>query len=162
MVFGFFNALLKAYGYLGVFIVSLLGSSTVILPLPSFAIIFAAGVLLNPFLIGLIGGIGSSIGETTAYAVGFGGEKIIEKKWKKYLAKSEKLFEKYGGFFIITVFAATPLPYDVIGILSGSLKYPFKKFFTATLIGKLIQSLILSYAGFYSINWILDVFTSFS
>lgn len=162
MVFIFFSSLIKLYGYLGVFLVSLLGSSTVILPLPSVTVIFAAGALLNPLFVGLIGGLGSSIGELTAYAIGFGGEKILEKKLKKYIANAEKLFEKHGGFIIIILFAVTGIFYDVIGILSGTLKYPVKKFFIATLIGKLLLYLILAYAGFYSVNWILEVFSSFS
>ncbi|RLC78767.1 MAG: hypothetical protein DRI61_09280, partial [Chloroflexi bacterium] len=39
---------LAAYGYAGVFLVSLLGNATVILPAPSLALVFALGSALSP------------------------------------------------------------------------------------------------------------------
>jgi len=151
---------LAAYGYIGIFLISLIGSSTIIFPLPSAAFVFAAGAVLNPFLVGLLAGIGATLGEFTGYALGLGGRKLVKNKWKNQINKVKKLFQKYGGFFIILVFAATPLPDDVTGIIGGMLKYPIKKFFIASLIGKILLHVVLAYAGFYSIKWILDVFTS--
>jgi membrane protein DedA with SNARE-associated domain len=119
-------------------------------------------MFLDPFLLGLVGGLGAALGEFTGYGIGFGGRKLIEKKWKKDMNKTEKLFQKYGGFLIILLFAATPLPDDIVGILGGSLGYPAKKFFVATLIGKIILHWILAYGGFYGVNWVLDMFASFS
>ncbi|MBN2203367.1 MAG: VTT domain-containing protein [Candidatus Aenigmarchaeota archaeon] len=158
----FFLMLLEAYGYLGVLLVSMIGSSTIFLPLPSIAVIFAASSLLNPVLVGIFSGLGSTIGEGTAYALGFGGEKIIEKRWKKDIAKLEQLFARHGGFFMIMFLAMTPLPFDIIGIFSGTVKYPFKKFFLATLIGKIVLHTVVALAGFYSIGWVLETFASFS
>ncbi len=158
----FFISLMKTYGYLGIFLVNLIGSSTIIFPLPSSIVTFTAGAVLNPFFVGLFSGLGSAIGEFTGYALGFGGRKVIEKKYKKDIKKTERLFQKYGGFLIIVLFAATPLPDDVVGIIGGTLKYPLKKFFIASLIGKTILNLILAYGGFYGINWILNVFSPFS
>jgi membrane protein DedA with SNARE-associated domain len=162
MVLEFFNVLITSYGYLGIFLVSLIGSASIFFPLPSAFLVFGSALILDPFLLGLAGGLGAAIGEFTGYVLGFGGRKLIKKKWKRDLDKTEKLFQKYGGFLIITVFAATPLPDDIVGILGGTIKYPFKKFFLATLIGKLILHWILAYGGFYGINWVLDVFASFS
>lgn len=151
--------ILAAYGYIGIFLISLIGSSTIIFPWPSAVFVFAAGASLNPFLVGLLAGIGATIGEFTGYALGLGGRKLIKNRWKNQINKIEKLFHRYGGFFIILIFAATPLPDDVTGIVGGMLKYPVKKFFIASLIGKIILHVILAYAGLYSIKWILDVLT---
>jgi membrane protein YqaA with SNARE-associated domain len=158
MLLEFFNTLIKTYSYFGIFLVSLIGSASIFFPLPSTFVVFAAALFLDPFLLGLVGGLGAAIGEFTGYGIGVGGRKLIKKKWKKSMNKTEKLFQKYGGFLIIAIFAATPLPDDIVGILGGSLKYPVKKFFIATLIGKLILHWILAYGGFYGINWILDIF----
>ena len=49
-----------AYGYPGVFLVSLLGNATVILPAPSLAAVFAMGAVLNPVLVGLVAGVGEA------------------------------------------------------------------------------------------------------
>jgi membrane protein YqaA with SNARE-associated domain len=162
MVIEIFNALVGTYGYLGVFLVSMLGSATIFLPLPSTFVVFFSAAFLNPLLLGLVGGLGAAIGELTGYVLGFGGKKLIERKWKKKLVETEKLFQKHGGFLIILIFAATPLPDDIVGLLGGSLGYPVKRFFLATLIGKIILHLILAYGGYYSLNWVLEVFASFS
>jgi len=158
----FFMSLIETYGYFGIFLVNLIEASTIIFPFGFALIIFASGAILNPFFVGLSAGLGAAIGEFTGYAIGLGGRKVIEKKWKKDIKKTEKLFQKYGGFLVIVLFAATPLPDDVVGILGGTLKYPLKKFFIASLIGKIILNLALAYGGFYGINWVLSVFSPFS
>jgi membrane protein DedA with SNARE-associated domain len=154
----FFISLIENYGYYGTFLVSLAGSSTVLVPLPFFVVIITAGYKLNPFFVGLSAGLGAAIGELTGYGLGFSGRNIIEKRRKKGMEKVEGLFQKYGGFLVIFLFAATPLPDDIVGILAGSLKYPLKKFFIASLIGKIIFNMTLAYAGSYGINWIIDIF----
>jgi len=148
---------LVSYGYFGIFLISLIGSSTIIFPIPSAAFVFAAGVFLNPLLVGLFAGSGAAIGEFTGYALGLGGRKVIKKKWKDKINKIEKLFQKYGGFVMLIVFAATPLPDDIVGLFCGISRYEIKKFFIAVLIGKIILHLILAYAGLYGISWILEI-----
>jgi membrane protein YqaA with SNARE-associated domain len=149
---------LKSYGYTGIFLINLIASSTIIIPLPAAVFVFSFGSILNPFLVGVLAGVGSAIGELTGYALGIGGREILRGKWKKQIIKVEKLFEKYGGFLIIFVFAATPLPDDIVGIAGGVMKYPVKKFFVASLLGKIVLNLALAYAGFYGVNWILQYF----
>ncbi|NIM46652.1 MAG: hypothetical protein GTN40_00625 [Candidatus Aenigmarchaeota archaeon] len=158
MILEFFTSLVQTYGYLGVFLVSLIGSSTIIFILPTDIIVFAAGAILDPLLVGILAGLGEAIGEIVGYVLGLGGRKIINKKYKKDIKKWEKKFKKYGGFFIIVLFAATPLPDDIVGIIGGTLRYPFKKFLLASFIGKTIMALVLAYGGFYGINWILQFF----
>lgn len=162
MVLEIFNVLISTYGYFGVFLVSMIGSASIFLPLPSTFVVFFSALFLDPLLLGIAGGLGAAIGELTGYGLGVGGRKIIQRKWKKDFRNAEKLFEKYDGFLIIAVFAATPLPDDIVGLVGGSIGYPVKKFFLATLIGKLVLHLILAYGGFYSVGWVLDVFASFS
>jgi membrane protein YqaA with SNARE-associated domain len=135
--------------------------------LPLFVLIFFAGGLLNPFLVGVIAGIGSAIGELVAYAVGFGGRRVIDRKKVKlkkrglgqWLRRGEAWMHKRGGFFVIFIFALTPLPDDVIGIICGSIKYDIKRFFIACALGKIILSLGLAYAGYYGLGWVLGYIT---
>lgn len=149
---------LRGYGYIGIFLVNLIGSATIFLPIPSAAFVFTSGIFLNPLLVGIIGGLGSAIGEFTGYALGLGGRVALKKRWKKQIDNIEKLFEKYGWFFVIFIFAATPLPDDIAGIAAGILKYPVKKYFLAVLIGKIVLHLVIAYAGFYGLHWILHYF----
>ncbi len=157
-MFEFFSSLLQTYGYFGLFLINLIGSATIIFPMPSAIFVFAAGAFLNPVLVALSSSLGCALGELTGYAVGIGGRKVIEKKWKKWIKRTEKMFCKYGGFWVIILFAATPLPDDIVGIVGGTLDYPLKKFFVASFIGKLILNLALAYGGFYGIDWILKNF----
>jgi membrane protein YqaA with SNARE-associated domain len=159
MILEFFMALLETYGYFGIFLVNLIAASTIIFPLPSSVFVFAAGAFMNPFLVGLFAALGCTVGEFSGYALGLGGRKVIKKKWEKWITKTEKWFQKYGAFWIIVLFAATPLPDDVVGVLSGVLNYPLKRFFIASFIGKLILNLALAYGGLYGIKWILGVFS---
>ncbi|MCX6819541.1 MAG: VTT domain-containing protein [Candidatus Aenigmarchaeota archaeon] len=166
----FLISLVYAFGYLGLFAASVIGSASVILPVPIFLLIFVAGSMLNPLAVGIIAGIGSAIGEMTAYAIGFGGRKLLWKNGKKlkkkkpakaegsskWFRRAEEWMHKRGGFLVIFLFAVTPLPDDVIGIICGSIRYDIKKFFIACLLGKIILSLGIAYAGFYGAQWILS------
>jgi len=144
------------WGYLGIFIVSLVGSSSIIFPLPTFVILFTFGAIFNPFLVGLIGALGTSIGNLTSYVLGLGGKEILENKYSKKLNSINKTFKKYGAPIWIFLVNVTPLPDDIVGIFCGVIRYDFKKYFIAMFIGQLILSLILAYSGFYSLNWVLD------
>lgn len=153
---------LASFGYLGVFLASLLGSATVILPVPIFGVVFTAGAVLNPLLVGIIAGFGSAIGELVSYGIGFGGEKLLEKrlslKNNKWMIRGKKWMNRYGGFFLVFIFAASPLPDDIIGLICGAIKYDIKKYFLACLLGKILLCLALAYGGYYGLSWVLSLF----
>ncbi len=150
----------STWGYLGIFVISFVGSATIFLPLPTIFIVFFFAGILNPFLVGFFAGLGSAAGELTGYVIGKGGRKLAEKENGKWLKKSEKWVERHGIFPVLTLFAATPLPDDVVGILAGLINYDLKKFFLAVLIGKLLLHFIVAYAGFYGISWVLEIFAT--
>ena len=152
------NTVVASLGYFGIFLVSLVGSASIMLPVPVFALIFAAGAVLNPWVVGLSAGLGSALGELTGYALGKGGEKLIKNKYKKLFEKGEKMFEHNQAFAAIVIFAATPLPDDIIGVLCGMFHYDLKKFVIASFIGKTIMNLALAWGGFYGVRWVLTVF----
>lgn len=144
----YFYFLMQNFGYGGVFIISLISSATILFPLPGFAAIPIGAYFLHPLLVAIIGALGSSIGELVAYGAGRGGRAIVQVQNNKFTRWSERLqrwFEKINGFTIIILFAATPLPYDIVGLFAGVIKYDIKKFFFATLIGKFLMFLVLAY-----------------
>ena len=53
------------YGYLSAFLVPMLCCATIVVPVPGLIIVFTLGAVLNPLLVGIISGIGGTIGETT-------------------------------------------------------------------------------------------------
>ena len=151
---------IPVWGYLGLFLVEIIGSATIIFPAPAFAINFILGGTpgFNPWLVGIVAGAGSALGEITGYGVGRGGREVIEKKYRHLLDRTRKWMESHGDFLIITVFAATPLPHDVVGIIAGAVNYPLKKFMLATLVGKIIAGIALAWAGYYSVGMLLSLF----
>ncbi len=159
MVFGldFLQALVLNYGYIGAFLTGFLSSFTLFIPSPAFFVIFLLGNKLNPLLLGISAGLGSAIGEMVSYFAGYG-VNAVAKKYKKNLAEIRKSFHKYKPPVVIFIFAATPLPFDLVGIFCGAIRYDKKKFFIATLAGKLVKFTFIAYAGFYSIEWIADYF----
>jgi membrane protein YqaA with SNARE-associated domain len=144
------------WGYLGIFLVSLVSSATIIFPIPIFLILFTFGAIFNPFFVALAGAIGATVGNLTSYFLGLGGKEVLEKKYSKKLEKIKKTFHKYGSVFWIIFVNVTPLPNDIVGVFCGVIRYDFKKYFIASFIGQMILALFLAYSGFYSINWVLD------
>jgi len=130
----------------------MLCTATIILPAPLFIVIFfASSIGLDPLLVSVISGFGQAIGEFSGYGIGYGAQKILRKKYGKWFKLSEKWFKR-NGFITILIFAATPLPDDIVGIIGGTTRYGIHKFFLATLIGKIILSLIISYFGRFIVS----------
>ena len=70
----------------------------------------------------------------------------------------KKWFKKNRVFPLIVLFAATPLPDDIVGVVCGMFNYDLKKFIIASIIGKCAMNLALAWGGFYGIRFILTVF----
>jgi membrane protein YqaA with SNARE-associated domain len=139
-------ASLGQYGYLGVFLASLIGSATIILPLPAFALTFAmGGTMPSPLLVGLAAGLGAGLGEFSGYLAGYGGRGIIENRASYDWIMRQ--MRRYGVWF---VFAAALIPnpaFDVAGIAAGALRFPAGLFLVACIAGKTIRMVLLAYAG---------------
>lgn len=139
------------YGYLGVFFTTLLGSATVVLPVPGLAIVYVAGSVWNPVLVGLVAGVGDAMGEATGYLMGYAGQGLIEN------ARLHRRFENWmrrNGFLTILVLSAVPNPFfDLAGIAAGAIRFPGRWFFVAALIGKSIKDVSFALAGYYSISF---------
>jgi membrane protein YqaA with SNARE-associated domain len=149
------EGLIQTFGYLGVFVVSMLSSASIFIPIPGFLFIVAAAPFLNPWVVGIVAGAGSAIGEFTGYAIGKGSHKVLSSKDHKWLKWGERWFTKKRGFLVIFLFAATPLPDDVTGILGGMFRYDWKRFLLASFIGKTILNLALALSGFYGIGFFM-------
>lgn len=152
------NYLVETMGYLGIFFVSFIGSATIVLPLPSFLVVFVMGAIMNPWFVALSAAAGNAVGELTGYGLGKGGGKLIERRYKDFVDKYREWFKRDKTFLLVTLFAATPLPDDVVGVVCGLFNYDLKKFLLASFIGKFLLNLALAWGGFYGIRWVLTVF----
>ena len=126
-------------GYLGLTIVSFLGSLVPFVPIPSFILVatMAVGDQFDIHALALIAAITSTVAKQIIFYVSYGGRKIISEKTKKRMKPFQKLVKRYGGSAAF-VAAATPIPDDLVYIPLGLAKYNPKRFFIATLLGKLV------------------------
>ncbi len=139
---------LSGYGYLGAFLISFLGNLTIFIPVPFAFFVIALGATLNPFLVGVACGLGSTLGKLFAYLVGRAGRRFIDEKYGSRLESAKSLVRRYGAPMVF-LFALLPLPDDLIMIPMGVLRYSFTSFLLATLVGKLAMGLILAYSGHF-------------
>jgi membrane protein YqaA with SNARE-associated domain len=134
-----------AYGYPGVFLVSLVGNATIILPAPSFAVVFAAGSALHPLAVGVVAGLGAALGEMTGYLAGIGGRTVIEKR--DLYNRLEKWMRK-AGMLVVFLLAVIPNPaFDLGGMVAGALHMPVWRFLLAGWAGKSIRFTLLALSG---------------
>ena len=154
---GWIEQLAYQYGYLGVFLVSLIGAMSIVFPIPYTLIIFTMGHLLDPFLVALMGGLGSSLGEFFGYILGYYGRAVISEERRKKMDYMLKVLNRYGSITIF-LFALTPLPDDLLFIPLGMLRYKFIKAFMPCLVGKLLMCFILAYSGKFSIDIVRNYF----
>lgn len=147
------------YGYLGVFLISFLGSISLLLPIPYTAIIFTLGGIpkFDPLIVGLVSGAGSAVGEFSGYLLGLGGRKIVSKKHMRKIELLQKFFDKFGPFAIF-LFTLTPLPDDLLFIPLGMMRYSLLKAFIPAIFGKTFMSLIVAYGGRFTIKIIKEFF----
>lgn len=141
-----------AVGYSGIFLVSLLGNATIILPAPSLALVFAMGSALPPVWVGLVAGVGEALGELTGYAAGFGGRAVIENQ--RGYDRLKAWMERRGG---ITIFVLSAIPnpfFDLAGIVAGTLGYSPWRFLLFCWLGKTIKTTAVAFAGSLSISFI--------
>ena len=148
-------------GYLGLTIVSFFGSLIPFVPIPSFVLVatMAVGEQFDIHLLVLIAALSATAAKQIIFYASYGGRKIISDKTKKRMKPFQKLVKRYGGSAAF-VAAATPIPDDLVYIPLGLAKYNPKRFFIATLLGKVVLYyaivLISHYMGLSLLEPILE------
>ncbi len=132
-------------GYPGIFLIALLSSATVFIPMPGIMLTTAMGAVFNPFWVALAAGIGAGLGEISGYLVGFSGRELIQRTaWHE---KVEGWIKKYGIWMIMAL-AMIPNPaFDLVGFSAGALKLPVWQFLIAAIIGNILKMMFFSYGG---------------
>ena len=134
------------YGYLGVFATTLLGSLVPFFPFPNlFVVVLLSNVLDAPQL-GLLAGLGGSLGKVTSYLLGRSGYGLSKTETRSNLDVVRGFLGRYGtlGIFILAV---TPLRDEVYAIPMGMLNFPFRRFLLANTLGKIILYTAVAYLG---------------
>jgi uncharacterized membrane protein YdjX (TVP38/TMEM64 family) len=138
---------LAGYGYAAVFLVGLVSNATLILPVPGLAVSSLLGGVFNPFLVGLVGGVGQALGELSGYMAGYSGQTLVDRG---------PTYERVAGWMqrhgVVTIFVLALIPnpvFDLGGIAAGALRFPLWKFLIACAAGKVLKNIVFALLGYY-------------
>jgi membrane protein DedA with SNARE-associated domain len=138
-------------GYIGLALVSFIGSLIPFVPVPSFILLatMSVGEQFDLHILALISAFTATIAKQIIFYASYGGRRMISEKTKKRMRPFQKLVKRYGGAAAF-VAAATPIPDDMVYIPLGLAKYNPKRFFIATLSGKIILCYIIVLISHYT------------
>ena len=131
-------------GYLGLSLVSFFGSLIPFVPIPSFVLLatMAVGDQFNIHLLAIFSALTATAAKQIIFYISYGGGRILSEKTRKRMKPFERFVKRYGGAAAF-IAAATPIPDDLVYIPLGIAKYNPKRFFLATLSGKILLSYII-------------------
>ena len=157
----FVTMLITDYLYAGVFFAALI--ETIIPPIPTMAVFPTAGFIAAQnglglpelFLLGILGGLGASIGSTVIYLIALKLGRTALLKYLKYVKVSEKKlmkveqwFQKYGDKAVLFG-RMIPVFREMVSIPAGLLKMKLPKFLAYTVLGSCGWSITLIFIGYY-------------
>ena len=137
-------------GYLSLGLVNFFGSLVPFVPLPGFLLLatMSVGNQFDLHVLALLSALTATAAKQIIFYVSYGGRKIINEKTRKRMRPFERLVKRYGAgaaFFA----AATPIPDDLVYVPLGLAKYSPKRFFIATLTGKIVLSYVIVFVSHY-------------
>ncbi len=156
--FASFLESLGNWGYVGVAAVEFANSAMLAIPTPSYAYTFTMGSMLNPFVVGIIGGVFAMLGELIGYYIGRKGGSILPES-----PRIERLKAWTGrwGVVVLFWFAVMPVPFDIAGIWAGAARYPLIRFIPVVTLGKSIKITIIALAGYFGMDILARFAVSF-
>ena len=157
---------LKQYGYLGAFVISVLGGATIIIPVPMLAVVFAlGGVMGSPWqvaLLGLSAAAGEVVGALTIYMTGHGAGRAImgskQGRLQKAYERMLDLMERRGPIVLFAVASVINPFFYPAALACGALRFGLKKYTLIVLAGKTIKCMTVVYAGYFGLKGLFRIF----
>ena len=162
-IWDFFPFFSPEVGYVGLGLVSFLGSLIPFVPIPSFILLvtMSVGDQFDIHILAILAAVTATLAKQIIFYASYGGRRIISEKTKKRMLPFQRLVKKYGAAAAF-VAAATPIPDDLVYVPLGLAKYNPRRFFISTLLGKLPLCYILVLSSHYLSDSIVDpIFDSF-
>ena len=145
----------QQYGYLGVFVISILAGGTVFVPVPGLLVIFTLGSVLNPMAVGALGGLGEAVGSVGIYLTGLGGRKAFPNNNHQFVTRFSDWIRKRGSLAVFIMSAIfNPLFYPFTAV-AGMLRFGLVKFFFLCLAGKIVKDVVVAYLGYFGLGSLL-------
>ncbi len=146
------------YGYLGVFIISIITGGTIFIPVPGLLVVFTMGSILNPAIVGALAGLGEAIGGIIIYLTGYSGHTAIEKLETvnhRFTAKFEDWLHSRGSIAVFVMSSIINPLFFPFTALAGAMHFGLAKFFFLCWAGKTIKGMGVAYLGYYGLGSIL-------
>lgn len=143
-------------GYLGLSVVSFFGSLIPFVPLPSFLLLATMAIdeNFNVHILAILSAVASTAAKQVIFYASYSGRRIINEKTRKRMKPFERLIKRYGAAATF-IAAATPIPDDIVYIPLGLAKYNPKRFFLATLTGKIVLSyIVVLLSRFFGLSYV--------
>ena len=131
-------------GYYGLGIAGFFGSLIPFVPVPIIFLLatMSVGDQFNIHVLALLSAITATAAKQIIFSISYTGRRIMSERTRKRMKPFERLVKRYGAAAAF-VAAATPIPDDIVYIPLGLAKYNPKRFFVATLLGKIVLSYII-------------------
>ncbi len=149
---------LEGYGYLGAFLISILGGATIIVPVPMLAIVFALGGVLTPYWVGIAAGLGETIGALVIYMTGHGAGTALfgsEGKLQSAYLRMMRLMEQRGSLTLFLLSAILNPFFYPAALAAGATRFGIRKYFFICFAGKTIKGFTVAYAGYWGLRGLL-------
>ncbi len=157
---------LAQYGLLGMLIIAFLGGSVLSMlavPVPYWLLVFTLPSIMAPHyhlaapvLVGLISGLGASLGQLLTFMLGCGSrdlsQKLAYRVNRRFYDRALSLAEKHGSWAVFFMSAFINPFHLPMTLAIASLRYPSWKFFIFSLLGNIVKSTFIAFCGYFGLT----------
>lgn len=147
----------KAFGYLGAFLISFLGSATVVAFIPGVYIMLGFSTWLNPFLLGLAAGAGEAMGEIVIYTAGrtghafFLSDRFVAAQGNEargIYPRLQRWIHAKGSVALFLAAAVFNPFFSLVSATAGATRFPAWKFLGVVWAGKTVKWTVIALLGY--------------
>lgn len=144
------------FGYLGCFIINIFAGSIIIVPIPGLLVVFTLGGMLNPAIVGAVGGLGEAIGSVLVYLTGYAGRGAARNIDNALYSRFTNMFQRHGSKIVFAMSAIFNPIYYFFGLFVGMIRFGLTKFFLLTWGGRTVKNMAVAYLGYFGLRAVLQ------
>ncbi|OGN94927.1 MAG: hypothetical protein A2Z75_03785 [Chloroflexi bacterium RBG_13_50_10] len=159
-------AALATYGLLGMLVIAFLGGSLLSMlavPVPYWLLVFTLPSILAakyqigaPILVGLVSGLGASLGQLLTFMLGYGSrdlsQKLAYRVNRNFYDRAMNLAQKHGSLAVFLMSAIINPFHMPMTFAMASLRFPRWKFFLYSLLGNIVKSSFIAFCGYFGLT----------
>ena len=160
-----------AYGLIGMLAISFIAASAfsvTAVPVPYWAVTFSLPSVMAarygiwaPVLVGVTTAVGASSAQFLTFIIGYTGrgfsDKLVKKFGEDFFEKAVTWIKRHGGWAVFLMSVTTNPIHLPMTIALATLHYPPWAFLFFSFLGMLVKSLVLAFAGYYSLDFLLNL-----